>query len=238
MSLRVLIYGSCVTRDAVETWEPDQLTMIDYVARQSLISAMAPPSDPEDFRLSQIDSSFQRRMLRGDIQSSLLTVVDARRDDFDLLLWDLTDERNGVQAHPDGGWVTRLRNFEKEKLFRGELGRTVQLSDPEHSRLWNRALDAFLSALGERGLLDRLVINATSWAKTDDHGESFSPAEGESDALINRLTRSAIGAGVPAVKPAPEAVRGLVDHKWGRAPFHYVPDAYLSMTRDLTRRFC
>lgn len=237
MTLRVLIYGSCVTRDAVEFWDPGQLTMVDYVARQSLISAMAPPSRPEDFRLSQIDSSFQRRMLRGDVESSLLTVFDERRDDYDLVLWDLTDERNGVQAHPDGGWITRLRNFEKEKLFRGELGRTVPLSDPEHSRLWNRALDAFLTALSERDLLDRLVINATSWARTDDHGEDFSPAEAEADALIARLTRSAIGAGVPSVKPAPETVHGLVDHKWGRAPFHYAPDTYRSMTEDLTRRF-
>lgn len=237
MTLRVLIYGSCVTRDAVEIWDPDQLTMIDYVARQSLISAMAPTSNPEDFRLSEIDSSFQRRMLRGDVESSLLTVLEGRRDDYDLILWDLTDERNGVQAHPDGGWVTRLRNFEKEKLFRGELGRMVQLSDPEHSRLWNRALDAFLAALSERDLLDRLVINATKWAKTDDRGEDFSSAEAESDALIARLTRSAIGAGVPVVGPAPETVRGLVDLKWGRAPFHYVPDTYRSMTEDLTHRF-
>lgn len=237
MTLRVLIYGSCVTRDAVEHWDPEQLTMVDYVARQSLISTMAPPSDPEGFRLSQIESSFQRRMLRGDIESSLLTVLEDRRDDYDVILWDLTDERNGVQAHPDGGWITRLRNFQKEQLFRGELGQIVHLADTEHSRLWNRALDAFLEELRARDLLDRLVLNATPWATQDEDGNPFSPAEAESDERIRRLARSAVGAGIPSIAPVPSSVRGSTNHKWDRAPFHYIAETYTSLTDDLLRHY-
>ena len=59
MSIRVFIYGSCVTRDAVEHWKDDERRVVGYVARQSLISALSPPGDAEQFRLSAIESPFQ-----------------------------------------------------------------------------------------------------------------------------------------------------------------------------------
>lgn len=233
MTLRVFIYGSCVTRDAVEFWDPEKLEMAGYVARQSLISAMSPASDVEDFRLSQIESSFQRRMMRGDVESSLLPTLAAAKDDYDVILWDLTDERNGVQQLPDGGWITRLRNFQKEQLFRGKLGRILAATDGEHSKLWNRALDGFLAELDKAGLLDRLVLNDTRWATTDDAGEPFSVQETFLNGHLDRMSRSIRAAGVPVIAPEPSTVVASTNHKWDRAPFHYVEETYASMTSRL-----
>lgn len=233
MTLRVFIYGSCVTRDAVEFWDPAQLEMAGYIARQSLISAMSPASDVEGFRLSQIDSSFQRRMMRGDIESSLLPTLESTKDDYDVLLWDLTDERNGVQQLPDGGWITRLRNFQKEQLFRGHLGAALTPTDDDHSRMWNRALDSFLSSLDAIGVLDRLVLNDTRWASADDADVPFSDQETFLNPLLARMSRSIQAAGVPAIAPDPATVVASTNHKWDRAPFHYTEATYHTMTSSL-----
>lgn len=233
MTLRVFIYGSCVTRDAVEFWDPEQFEMSGYVARQSLISAMAPASDVEGFRLSQIDSSFQRRMMRGDIESSLLSTLESTKDDYDVLLWDLTDERNGVQQLPDGGWITRLRNFQKEQLVRGKLGAILTPAEGEHSKMWNRALDSFLSSLDSIGVLDRLVLNDTRWATADDAGVPFSDQETFLNPHLARMSRSIQAAGVPAAAPDPASVVASTNHKWDRAPFHYVEATYHSMTSSV-----
>lgn len=233
MTLRVFIYGSCVTRDAVEIWDPAQFEMAGYVARQSLISAMSPASDVKGFRLSQIDSSFQRRMMRGDIESSLLPALESAKDDYDVILWDLTDERNGVQQLPDGGWMTRLRNFQKVQIDQAKLGQVVPTGSIDHSKLWARALDAFLARLRSIGVLDRLVLNDTRWATRDDAGETFSNRETFLNADLEVMSHLVQSAGITAITPEPQSVLAANSHKWGRAPFHFVEDTYRSITENL-----
>lgn len=235
MTQRVFIYGSCVSRDAVELWDPEKLELAGYIARQSLISAVAPPSDAAEFRLSQIASSFQRRMLRGDVESSLLPALESAKEDYDVILWDLTDERNGVQRLPDGGWVTRLRNFQKEQLFRGTLGDILAPATPEHSREWNRALDVFLGRLDTIGVLDRLVLNDTRWATSDDTGAPFTEAELFLNAQLDRMVRSIKAAGIQVISPHPDSVVASSNHRWDRAPFHYIDATYTSMTDQLLK---
>lgn len=233
MTLRVFIYGSCVTRDAVEHWDPEQVEMAGYIARQSLVSAMSPAGDAEEFRLSRIESSFQRRMLRGDVESSLLPTLIEQADQYDVILWDLTDERNGVQELPGGGWVTRLRNFDKEQLYRGELGAICSPGTSEFNVAWNHALDRFLTKLSDAGLIDRLILNDTPWATKDDNGEQFTENERTLHSHLHRLSRAVRAAGIPAISPDSAATIASTNHKWDRAPFHYVDDTYRSMTAEL-----
>ena len=235
MPLRVFIYGSCVTRDAVEFWDPSELELAGYVARQSLLSAMSPPGDADAFRLSTIDSSFQRRMFRGDVESSLIPALVESMADVDLILWDLTDERNGVQLLPNGGLVTRMPNLSKPNMSREPLGEAIGVDAPEHFSLWNRALDEFLQRLSDNGLLDRLVLNDTRWATVDDEGGEFGPEEVFLNPSLDKMSRSIRSAAVPVAVPEASTLVAAVGHKWGRAPFHFVESAYRSMTKDLMR---
>lgn len=233
MPLRVFIYGSCVTRDAVDFWEESELRLGGYVARQSLLSAMAAPGDPEIFRLSQIDSSFQRRMFRGDVESSLIPTLRENKGKFDLILWDLTDERNGVQRLPGGGLVTRMPNLSRPSISRVQLGDVIGVDADEHFGLWNQALDAFLGRLADEGLLDRLVLNDSRWATVDDAGHAFDQGETFLNPTLERMSRVVRAAAVSVITPDASTCVGKVEHKWGRAPFHYVDDAYRSMTAGL-----
>src|SRR5690606_8572174 len=59
--VRVAVYGSCVARDTVDLAGPENLEVVAYIARQSLLSAEhdASPRFPAEV---SIDSDFQRRM--------------------------------------------------------------------------------------------------------------------------------------------------------------------------------
>lgn len=240
MAVRVFIYGSCVSRDAVAFWAEDQLQLASYVTRKSLISAMAPSGDADQLRLKQIYSSFQRRMARGDVESSLVPTLIERKDAYDMILWDLTDERNGVQQLPDGGIVTRVPNLSDPGMYRGRLGPAVTVDVPEHAWMWNRALDEFLGTLSTPDLLDRLVLNDTRWAPWDNHGAEFTEDELFLNPHLERMSRAICSAGVPVIAPEAETVVAAVDHQWGWAHFHYVPQAYASMSErllDISRRW-
>src|SRR5699024_11196696 len=68
--VRVAVYGSCVARDSVDLAGHGRLTVTDYVARQSLISAGQDAS--ERFPTgAQVTSRFQRRMMQADFAGDL-----------------------------------------------------------------------------------------------------------------------------------------------------------------------
>src|SRR5690606_3435896 len=94
-----------VSRDTFELLDTSRYSLLAYVARQSLISALG-PATPLAVPLAEL-SPFQRRMVEGDIGSDLRSRLAAAARNTDLLLWDLTDERLGIYRMPDGGFVTR-----------------------------------------------------------------------------------------------------------------------------------
>ena len=88
--MRVLIFGSCVSRDAFDFVTDGSVSIVDYYARSSFASAFHP--DPVEDRFSaDLASSFQRRQVRRDFSKTFPHAV--RTSNFDLLLVDFTDER-------------------------------------------------------------------------------------------------------------------------------------------------
>ncbi|WP_418606330.1 DUF6270 domain-containing protein [Georgenia sp. SUBG003] len=75
--VRALLYGSCVSRDAFQHLGGGY-ELLQYVARQSLISAMSPaavlPAQPS------LVSPFQERMVRDDVASTAPSVLLDRAD--------------------------------------------------------------------------------------------------------------------------------------------------------------
>lgn len=98
--MKVLILGSCVTRDAFEfAGDYPPLTLHGYYARSALVSA----TDARPFPgvpLERIQSPFQRRMVQWDITGAALAEI--AKADYDLLVYDAIDER-----YPGAGLVER-----------------------------------------------------------------------------------------------------------------------------------
>ena len=103
---KVFIYGGCTSRDAVDHHEDYGLELHSYIARQSLISVYR-PADAKLSDTAGIEGTFQRRMVRGDIASTLPTHLAEKATEIDLMVWDLMIERVGVQKVRSGGMITR-----------------------------------------------------------------------------------------------------------------------------------
>lgn len=88
--MEILIYGSCVSRDALEFDSEKRLKLIDYFARSSLASSMS-NNVINDIPTHNIHSSFQKRMVENDLNKSILAII--KQSKYDILLVDFIDER-------------------------------------------------------------------------------------------------------------------------------------------------
>lgn len=234
--MRVFIYGSCVTRDAVPWFSEYGFDMVGYVARQSLISAFRKASTAE-FDFTLIKSTFQRRMAIGDIEGNLRFAVQQSKPD--VVLWDICDERLGVRKPRNGGMITHTRDYVGEGIHPGPFGPVMQFGTDEHYTLWERALGEFLLALDRYGLAGKLYLNATPWAVEDEFGRA-NMAQAEVAADFNRAADRYLDLarrqGVHVVViPQDAAISRSDGHQWGPAPFHYADRTYQSMLKELHR---
>ena len=245
--VRVLVVGSCVSRDTFEFLRPEYFALHGYVARQSLVSAFGRGGAPH-FDLSGLTSAFQRRMLEGDARSSLPGVVADLADEVDLVLWDLVDERLGLLDHDDGMVTTdsvELRQARHDGLAPdGPSG--PAFGSPEHLTRFKGVLPQWRELLTRTGLLSRTVLVAPPWAEVTQTGEAALSSFGLEAASANERSQEYLSAavdvlGIPVLGQELTEVRSDTGHQWGPAPFHYDDATYLALSGDVaraTQRLC
>ena len=88
--LPVSIFGSCVTRDALEYDYRHYLKLNSYICRQSMVSSVSAPviCSIEDINLQ---SKFQRRQVYNDLVKNMYDMLN--NDSSRYLIIDLIDER-------------------------------------------------------------------------------------------------------------------------------------------------
>lgn len=228
---RVFIYGSCVTRDAEPWFDEYDLEMVGYVARQSLISAFR-PAQVEEYNLSRIESPFQRRMTKGDIEGSLRFQI--QKADPDLIVWDLCDERLGVKKAKTGGVVTHIRDHVAEGIHPGPFGPVIQFGTDTHHDLWRKGLEQLIASVERYGLSGKIVLNATPWAVVNDAGEDLGDVPRQFNDSAERYISEAASAGVSVARIPEDAAVARTDHQWGPAPFHYADSTYREQLDRIT----
>ncbi|OFT77186.1 hypothetical protein HMPREF3104_02775 [Corynebacterium sp. HMSC30G07] len=233
---KVFIYGSCVTRDSVDFWDEHNLELHGYVARQSLISATSSVNSTVGFNLNGVTSSFQRRMIKNDLLGTAIKQVKEAIDDGAVVVWDLTDERNGVLALEDGRIVSAVAERTSGLVRTAQIQETIRFTDDKFLPLWRQALGHFKRSLGTR--IEKITINATPWATSFPDGqpirESF-PTSNQFNSALNIMTNYAKELGFQTFEVPKEIVFGSTDHKWGPAPFHYSDNAYVAMAEKIGR---
>lgn len=236
---RVFIYGSCVSRDTFEHLDPEQFELVEYVARQSVLSATTRPV--EMLPPPTLESRFQQRMVNGDFTSNLRPLLSQRAGEIDVLLVDLTDERLGVYLLPDGSVVTRtvelIESGAEQSLPQG--ARHVAFGTQQHFEYWSGAIRALGDTI--RNTLPQVAVAILDipWAEWSENGQQTPVSFGVSAAQANPVFRSyvevatqALGAHVVALDPS-EVMSGP-HHPWGDAPFHYAENVYLDIVKRLT----
>jgi hypothetical protein len=238
----VAIYGSCVSRDTFARLPAGRFALVDYIARQSVMTAAAPASGAlRYYREDVLTSRFQRRVTRSSLLGDLDERLRAVASSVDLVLWDTTDERLGVYLMPDDGLVTRtvelIASGADQEVARH--GRLLAFGTDEHFALWTRATVRWIESLSRMRLDDRVLLLRAPWAAESRSGtsppSSFGMPAAGFNAAAERYHRfvSETAPAVTTVRPG-EPVFSSPDNVWGDAPFHYDEPSYAAMAAAVT----
>lgn len=236
---RVFIYGSCVSRDTLELSLDHEV--VEYIARQSLISSSSPPTDLLDGLA--LNSGFQNRSLNGDLKSNLFPSIAKKASQIDLFVMDLTDERLGSFALTDGTFITHSVELQKSGRL-GELPTTptrLNIGSDRHFARWTRAAAQLKATLTRHGLFQRSILLRTPWATMTIGGknvESFrNIATSEMNVRFNRYYEKLEELGFNTVTLPTSLALSDENHKWGAAPFHYHNEAYVYLLGAINANF-
>lgn len=233
----VFIFGSCVSRDT-RPFLGDDWKMIEYVARQSLISAAAGKTSLPG--TSKLTSAFQNKCLQNDFNGSFMDTLTERASETDVVLMDLVDERLGVRRTSDGGYVTNSWELAESGLVDGDGNGTtlIDFATDEHFRLWCAAADKIVEAIENVGL--PLIVLAPAWAQKAENGGGVDyrrvPSEiwnGKYVRYFDHLERM----GVNVIRVSAEEVVASTTHQWGLAAFHYGDKVYATMQTQIKEHY-
>lgn len=249
------ILGSCVTRDL---WRMAGAPAGDllYISRTRLPSLFA--ARPEGLVVPEGPAPGLRpnpaQALHTDLSKTGLAKLVAFRPD--LVLLDFIDERFDLLVGAGGAvtasWELEASGWDALPPLM-TLRRLDALGDAD-ATLWRRALDALATLLGPGGALSgaRAVLHEAAWAPAlrtpSGRLEALEPdleitpgrraSRAAHNARLGRMHAEARAAipGLTVVKAPDSLIFSDPDHVWGLSPFHYIPDYYAEVWRQLGGR--
>lgn len=246
---RIAIIGSCITRDL---W-PIQGEGVDsllYVSRTSLPSLFAAPvagfipetTDPAGLRPAQ------HRAVINDLAKRWLARLVAFRPTH--IIFDFIDERfdllavgGALAAH---SWELETSGYLAQPAFAAR--HAIPRLSEACNQLWRDGLEELAQFLAATPLGQaRLILHEAQWA---DHYRRAGrrsalddiqlwdgrPADAQAHNALLRRYQDQFRELLPVESvAAPEARIADDSHRWGLSPFHYVPEYYVEIRRQLGR---
>lgn len=226
----VMIYGSCVTRDAFRYLKDYQLT--HYVARSPLVSAMAtsPARPPKGLDVDSLTSNFQRRMVTWDLSKRLPQLL--RDSSASVLVIDLIDER--LRLVRNGDEILTWSPEAARAGLRPVSSSVFTVESDGYVDRWREALGDFARLVGSR----RVVVNRALWATVDDEGVALPDNDNirrNNDVLAWMYDELSSALECHVIDYPDHALVADRNHRWGVSPFHYVEGAYRHFASKFTR---
>ncbi|MBS0368533.1 MAG: hypothetical protein JSS57_04945 [Proteobacteria bacterium] len=230
---RILIIGSCVTRDIFDQAAFKYFDLVRYVARSSLA-----PASSADCRgvvsipPEKLTPALQHRMVEMDMQHDLVSLLEA--DQYDYLIYDAIDERFDVFIDDRGARCT----LSNEVLATGFdpttcRGSVVHTALEQHLEMWRQAWSSFIALLRKTGKLHRLMINQVFGAEHCVDGSDFLPTYPQDGIRIANEYLRAIYAHMASDLSHVQFLNfestyfvGDDGHRRGKNPFHFVASYY------------
>jgi hypothetical protein len=246
---RIAILGSCITRDL---WpiRGDGAEALTYVSRTALPSLLAAPV--AGFRPAQSPPGDLRRhehnALVADLQKTALRRLVESRPTH--LIFDLIDERFDLLAVGDGLAVRSAELTRSGYLAQGAFraARRIPRLSAAAERLWLSAAAEFAALVRATPLSDaRLILHAARWANEQRLADGTTAPIRNVELLAGEpveiapyndlLARqeAAFEALMPPMARVEAPALRLADpgHAWGLSPFHYIPEYYDEIRRQL-----
>ncbi|WP_024476136.1 DUF6270 domain-containing protein [Arthrobacter sp. CAL618] len=234
----IFIYGSCVARDTYEYFDQKKHPLMDYVARQSLISAFSEPVDLSA-RDSDLASAFQVKNLQGDLDGDLTRRIQAQSAACGILIWDLADERLGVIDCGQGQYITRSVELVRSGLLeRLPESRWIRFGTPEHFDLWKLSVHRFAVLLENQKLIDRILLLDIPWSMYNQFGKQTKGIVQISPDEANNLYAEYIQVVLAEMNLRKIGISwnqsiSNTDHKWTESPYHYHETVYQAMVEKI-----
>lgn len=228
----ILIYGSCVSRDTLELVPKDSYNLVGYFARSSLatLSSNLDNSNVKKeyaIHLDKITSAFQRRMVEYDFDRSVLKSIE--KNNFDVLLMDLIDERFHLAVLSNNSYVTRSNEFLRASI---KPKSTINTHSDKFFELWTKGVRNFLNKLTENSGIEKILIQKTFWTNKLDNGTSIPDISDEKVKEENEklekmylFLEKYLNKDQFIVVPD-RLLLSKSEHKWGVSPFHYIDEYY------------
>lgn len=245
---RVAIVGSCITRD-VWRFRGEAGPQLLYVSRTSLASLFAAP--PPGLKLRSTPPAGLRpqphRALVADLTKTALSALLAFQPTH--LIFDFIDERYDLLSAGGGlvthSWELEVSGYRRQPTLRD--ARVAPRLSAATDRLWSEGaaqFAAFVRATPLEGA--SLILHSARWADRKRTPRGLRPVTdveilpGRSanvvahNALLARYEAEFTALMPPmATIAAPDERLADEDHLWGLSPFHYAPDYYASISRQL-----
>lgn len=246
---RIAIVGSCITRDLWPIRGGGAEALL-YVSRTSLPGLLSVPVEgfrPADEPPGDLHPH-EHKSLVTDLQKTALGTLVAWRPTH--IIFDFIDERFdllsvGPSLATNSGEMVRSGYRTQASLT---AVRTVHRLSDACERLWLEAADEFAALVRATPLARaQLILHGARWAETKrladgriepiDHVEIIGGQRAEIpdyNALLARQ-EAAFQALMPPMTRIDAGAYRIADagHRWGLSPFHYVPEYYDEVRRQL-----
>lgn len=242
----IAVLGSCVTRDVWSLAGPEESRPLVFLGRTSLASLTLP--DGRDNPLPALIPllpelpPFTARALRAELAKGALAQIAAVRPR--ALIIDFIDERFDL-LDADGVLLTESLELIQSGLCATPAlaaARRIPRLGEEAWQLWEKGLARLRRHLAQPGFAGcRLLLHACFWAEEIQAGDRREKLPDRCEILPGRLaSRAAHNALLrrcharfqeefpEAITIAPPAALRVADaaHRWGPAPFHFIPAYY------------
>ncbi len=246
--VNVSIFGSCVSRDILETPNYHFINLKSYIARQSIVSAVSPcvECNIDDINLP---STFQKKMIYSDFTKDVFDKL--KTDNSDYLIIDLIDERFKLAKHKNSivtysnelitsGYIQSPKFINDEKLL--NPSKFIFFPDTTANNGIKRYIDEFVEDLLNIYPAKNIIIHRATmldYYKNTNRDIIHFPknqlkSNKEINAKINFMYDYLIYK-LPNCKVIDLCDSFTADetNKWGLAPMHYESDYYTEVIREL-----
>ncbi|WP_159063896.1 DUF6270 domain-containing protein [Alcaligenes faecalis] len=218
--MKILIIGSCVSRDIINLPDAKNCEISLYIARSSLASMFSPVPFKDEYS-EKIKSPFQRRLVEWDIKKK--SVDRLRAASADVVMVDSIDERFNIASFQNGGRCTLSSELMSTKMEIPPSAKMIRAGTPLFMEWWTAGWLQLIEILEEKKLKEKILINKVFCQKKTEKGIEF---DGNRVDRINDLL-SKIYETQSKSLPSNQfieynnALTCPDDHQWGPSPFHF-----------------
>jgi len=243
----VSIFGSCVSRDALEFDYAKNFDLKTYTARQSVVSAVSPKVDIDENDIC-LGSKFKKQAICHDFRKDTFELF--KNDGSKYLIIDLIDERFGLLMY-DNSFITYSAELQESGYIKNPAFISKNIIRFFGKQLFyigrtngNKYLDNFCQKISEIYSNDRIFLHKAMMCEKyiDRNGTAneFPPNYTQFIVRTNRILEYMYGYFENAfsgcnVIDIMDGVCAVQNHKWGLMPMHYQDGYYEKMVSELLK---